>query len=83
MKRNASAVWSGDLKQGRGKFNVGSGAFKDQSFTFRTLHRIRSLLPSPLVRPHNRPVLRLHKTPRIEKLAHDILTNIAKLRPIA
>lgn len=36
MKRNASAVWTGDLKQGRGKFSVGSGAFKDQGFTFRT-----------------------------------------------
>ena len=36
MKRNASAIWTGDLKQGRGKFSVGSGAIKDQSFTFRT-----------------------------------------------
>ena len=36
MKRNASAIWTGDLKQGRGKFSVGSGVFKDQSFTFRT-----------------------------------------------
>jgi lipoyl-dependent peroxiredoxin len=36
MKRNATAAWTGDLKQGRGKFSVGSGAIKDQSFTFRT-----------------------------------------------
>ena len=36
MKRNASAIWTGDLKQGRGKFSVGSGTIKDQSFTFRT-----------------------------------------------
>lgn len=36
MKRNASAVWNGDLKQGRGKFSVGSGALKDLNFTFRT-----------------------------------------------
>ena len=36
MKRNASAIWTGDLKQGQGKFSVGSGAFKNQNFTFRT-----------------------------------------------
>jgi osmotically inducible protein OsmC len=36
MKRDASAIWTGDLKQGTGKFSVGSGAFKDQSFSFRT-----------------------------------------------
>ena len=36
MKRSASAIWNGDLKQGRGKFSVGSGALKDQSYTFRT-----------------------------------------------
>jgi lipoyl-dependent peroxiredoxin len=36
MKRNANAIWTGDLKQGQGKFSVGSGAIKDQAFTFRT-----------------------------------------------
>ena len=36
MKRSASAIWNGDLKQGRGKLSVGSGALKDQSYTFRT-----------------------------------------------
>jgi lipoyl-dependent peroxiredoxin len=36
MKRSASAIWNGDLKQGKGKFSVGSGALKDQSYTFRT-----------------------------------------------
>ena len=36
MKRDASAIWTGDLKQGQGKFSVGSGAFKDKSFSFRT-----------------------------------------------
>lgn len=36
MKRSASAVWNGDLKAGKGKFSVGSGAIKDQSFTFKT-----------------------------------------------
>jgi len=54
-----------------------------QSFTLRTLRHKLFLLPGSLVRPHNRPVLRLHKTPRIENLAHHILAKIAELRPIA
>jgi lipoyl-dependent peroxiredoxin len=36
MKRSASAAWNGDLKSGKGKFSVGSGAIKDQSYTFKT-----------------------------------------------
>jgi lipoyl-dependent peroxiredoxin len=36
MKRSASATWNGGLKDGQGKFSVGSGAFKDQKFSFRT-----------------------------------------------
>ena len=36
MKRSASATWSLGLKEGRGTFSVGSGALKDQQFTFRT-----------------------------------------------
>lgn len=36
MKRNAHAIWNGDLKQGKGTFSVGSGALKDQPYTFRT-----------------------------------------------
>lgn len=36
MKRSASATWNGGLKDGRGSFSVQSGAFKDQSYTFRT-----------------------------------------------
>ena len=36
MKRSANAAWNGDLKSGKGKFSVGSGAIKDQSFTFKT-----------------------------------------------
>jgi GNAT superfamily N-acetyltransferase len=50
-----------------------------QSFTLRTLRHKLFLLPASLVRPHNRPVLRLHKTPDIEPLAHHILTEIAKI----
>ena len=36
MKRNASATWSGGLKDGRGKFSLGSGLVKDIGFGFRT-----------------------------------------------
>jgi osmotically inducible protein OsmC len=36
MKRNASATWNGGLKDGQGKFSVGSGAVKDLKFSFRT-----------------------------------------------
>ncbi len=36
MKRIAHAVWNGGLKDGRGTFDVASGAIKDQKVTFRT-----------------------------------------------
>jgi lipoyl-dependent peroxiredoxin len=36
MKRNASAIWTGGLKDGQGKFSAQSGAFKDLKYGFRT-----------------------------------------------
>jgi lipoyl-dependent peroxiredoxin len=36
MQRTANATWNGSLKEGSGKFSVGSGVVKDQSVTFRT-----------------------------------------------
>jgi osmotically inducible protein OsmC len=36
MKRIANAVWNGNLKDGHGTFGVGSKAFSDQKFGFRT-----------------------------------------------
>ena len=36
MKRNASATWSGGLKDGQGRFSVSSGVLKDIKFSFRT-----------------------------------------------
>jgi osmotically inducible protein OsmC len=36
MKRNASATWSGGLKDGQGRFSVSSGVLKDLKFSFRT-----------------------------------------------
>jgi Transposase DDE domain group 1 len=53
-----------------------------QSFTLRSLRHKLFLIPGSLVWPHNRPVLRLHKTPQMEKLAHHILAKVAELRAI-
>lgn len=36
MKRSASAVWKGNLKDGMGSINVASGVLKDQKYGFRT-----------------------------------------------
>ena len=36
MKRTANAVWNGNLKDGNGTFGVGSGAFTNQKFSFKT-----------------------------------------------
>ena len=36
MIRKASATWNGGLKEGQGRFSVGSGAVKELKFGFRT-----------------------------------------------
>ena len=36
MERTASAVWSGGLKDGKGKVSTGSGGLKDASYSFTT-----------------------------------------------
>ena len=36
MLRTAKATWKGGLKEGTGTFGVGSGAFQQQNFGFRT-----------------------------------------------
>ncbi|CAN5128648.1 OsmC family protein [soil metagenome] len=36
MKRSASAVWSGGLKDGKGSISMQSGALKDQPYGFNT-----------------------------------------------
>lgn len=36
MKRTAHAVWNGSLKEGSGKFDVGSGAIKDLEYSYKT-----------------------------------------------
>ena len=36
MIRTASAVWNGDLKQGKGKISTGSGGIKDFAYSFNT-----------------------------------------------
>jgi osmotically inducible protein OsmC len=36
IKRNASAVWNGDLKQGRGRISTASGVLRDTQYSFNT-----------------------------------------------
>lgn len=36
MKRSATAIWSGDLKQGAGHFDLGSAVLKDQPYSYKT-----------------------------------------------
>jgi osmotically inducible protein OsmC len=36
MKRSANAQWNGSLKDGNGTFEVQSGAFKNQKYSFKT-----------------------------------------------
>jgi lipoyl-dependent peroxiredoxin len=36
MKRTASAVWRGDLKQGKGTISTASGVLKDTQYSFAT-----------------------------------------------
>jgi osmotically inducible protein OsmC len=36
MKRTASAVWTGDLKQGKGSISTQSGVLKDTQYSFAT-----------------------------------------------
>ncbi|ANY16674.1 OsmC family protein [Bordetella pseudohinzii] len=36
MKKTASAVWQGDLKNGKGSISTQSGALKNQAYGFRT-----------------------------------------------
>jgi osmotically inducible protein OsmC len=36
MKRHASAVWQGDLKQGKGSITSGSGVLSDTQYSFAT-----------------------------------------------
>ncbi len=36
MKRNASAVWQGDLKQGKGSITSGSGVLSNTQYSFAT-----------------------------------------------
>lgn len=54
-----------------------------QSFTLQTLRYKLFLLPGELTRPHNRPVLRLRRTPQIEQVADHIRSRLRKLMPLA
>jgi len=54
-----------------------------QPFTLQTLRYKLFLLPGELTRTHNRPVLRLHQTSQIERLADHILKRLRKVHPFA
>jgi len=50
-----------------------------------TLSRLRFklfLIPGELIRPQNRPVLRLRQSSMLQDLANDILRKLRKLRPL-
>jgi lipoyl-dependent peroxiredoxin len=36
LKRSREATWQGDLRRGKGRTSVASGAFKDKAFSFST-----------------------------------------------
>lgn len=53
-----------------------------QSLTLRQLRYKLLLIPGELVRPHNRPTLRLRQSPLIEKLTGEILARLPGIRPL-
>jgi hypothetical protein len=53
-----------------------------QTFTLQKLRHKLFLLPGELVRPQNRPVLRLNSAPRIQPLARTIQARIQHLHPL-
>jgi hypothetical protein len=53
-----------------------------QNLTLQQLRYKLFLIPAELVRPHNRPTLRLRQSPALENLTADILKRLAKIRPL-
>jgi hypothetical protein len=57
----------------------------EESWQELTLQRLRYklfLLPGELTRPQNRPILRLRESPILRDLAHNILKNVHRLKPL-
>jgi hypothetical protein len=57
----------------------------DESWQNLTLQKLRYklfLIPGELVRPQNRPVLRLRPSPMTKSLAETILARAARLKPL-
>ena len=57
----------------------------EESWQKLTLQRLRYklfLLPGELTRPQNRPILRLRESPILRDLAHNILKNVHRLKPL-
>jgi len=53
-----------------------------QNLTLSTLRYKLFLLPGELIRPQNRPVLRLRPSSLLQHLADDILRKIKRVRPL-
>ena len=53
-----------------------------QNLTLSTLRYKLFLLPGELIRPQNRPVLRLRQSSLLQHLADDILRKIKRVRPL-
>jgi hypothetical protein len=53
-----------------------------QSYTLQKLRFNLFLLPGELTRPHNRPTLHLKDSPLVRRLAEEIPSKIAPLRPL-
>ena len=53
-----------------------------QNLTLEKLRYKLFLLPGELIRPQNRPILRLRKSSNLQDLADDILARISRLKPI-
>ena len=53
-----------------------------QNLTLSTLRYKLFLLPGELIRPQNRPVLRLRQSSLLQHLADDILPKIKRVRPL-
>lgn len=54
-----------------------------QNLTLSKLRFKLFLIPGELIRPQNRPVLRLRRSSMLQNLADDILRKVRKLKPIA
>ena len=82
MKRNASAVWNGNLKQGKGTFSVGSGAF---SYLDGTLYSTSFSLQGyeQRIRRGLSGIVACHRLGEIDRMRYTLLVRMFGLRQVA